>query len=191
MLNRLIEAFSAIVILLPVFLIFGKGWFRTLGRRVVCFFFAVYLCAVYSLTGLPTSQFFTFDVNLQLIPLAGIREDGRNAVLNAVLFVPLGFLLPLLWRSFERGSKTIFFGLGMSVCIELLQLFTFRATDINDILTNTLGTAAGFGIFQILNRHRSKLDEGTERELFTIMLIVAGVMFFAQPWISSFIYRVM
>lgn len=34
--------------------------------------------------------------------------------------------------------------------IEILQLFTFRATDIDDIIMNTIGTCVGYGIAKII-----------------------------------------
>ena len=45
-------------------------------------------------------------------------------------------------------NKTLAAGAGISLCIELLQLpFSVRATDIDDLIFNTLGTALGYGLF--------------------------------------------
>lgn len=74
--------------------------------------------------------------------------------LNMLLFVPLGILLPLLWRSC-RLYKTVAIGFSLSLLIELSQLFNYRATDIDDLLMNTLGTLLGYLLYTLLLRRLS------------------------------------
>ena len=58
----------------------------------------------------------------------------------------MGFFVPAVWKNF-RSFKTMFFmGLAVSLGIELLQIFTFRLTDIDDLITNTAGTVLGYEI---------------------------------------------
>ena len=143
MLNILIEVFSALVFLLPLFLFLRKGFLHTL--------FALYLAAVYSLVGLPTIQFLTLDVTLVLIPLLPMVEDLRNSILNIALFVPLGFFLPLLWKKYRTMSETLLLGFCTTLAIELTQLLTYRVTNINDIITNFLGCWLGYISFRLLD----------------------------------------
>ncbi|MFW7413380.1 VanZ family protein [Vagococcus fluvialis] len=73
--------------------------------------------------------------------------------LNVVMFIPLGFFLPLMWRKYHNGFETIKFGFYLSLFIELSQLFTrFRATDINDLITNTIGAAVGWSIYFVFSK---------------------------------------
>ena len=72
---------------------------------------------------------------------------------NLVMLLPLGIYLPVLYKKLRKLSG--FFGvllisLLVSVQIELLQLATsFRSTDVDDVLLNTLGACIGFLIFQL------------------------------------------
>lgn len=90
---------------------------------------------------------------IDLIPFDGISKilnsDSDDYILvnifgNIALFLPVGFCLPLLWRRFDTAPPTIAVGFLLSCFIEVMQLFTFRATDIDDVFLNTLGTAFGF-----------------------------------------------
>lgn len=70
---------------------------------------------------------------------------GLNAVLNVLLFVPLGVGLGLLE---VRGKRALFLMLTLSVLIEAAQLAVIpgRSSTIGDVLTNALGGALGFAI---------------------------------------------
>lgn len=185
----LVETLSSAILLIPIFLLLWKVKFHDLGKTAFYTVFAVYLSAVYFLTGLPTVRFFRFDVSLNLIPFAGMAADLKNEIKNVLLFIPLGILLPLLWEKYRTIKDTLLFGLGMTLAIELLQLFTYRATDINDIITNFLGTVIGYFLFAILQKKvPSVVKAGKRNDVFLIVVIVFAVMFFVQPLIVSFIY---
>lgn len=188
----LIETLSAAVILVPLFLLLWKIRFRSFYKTLWYTLFALYLCAVYYLVGMPTILFLRFDVNLNLIPFSGIVADLKNALLNVALFVPLGFLLPLLWKQYATAKQTIVFGFAMSLAIELLQLLTFRATDINDLLTNLTGTAIGYALFDGLAKcvPRVKRVRWRKNDSAFLILLVVFVMFFLQPYVVSFYYYV-
>ena len=67
-------------------------------------------------------------------------------LLNLLLFVPLGVLLPLLWNN-HGALQNVVCGFLLSMLIECSQLFNHRASDINDLLMNTIGICLGYGIF--------------------------------------------
>ena len=68
-----------------------------------------------------------------------------NVLLNIALFVPLGFLLPLLWKPFRKWYAALGAGFGVSLLIELAQFFTGRGMcDVDDLFTNTLGAMLGW-----------------------------------------------
>lgn len=92
-----------------------------------------------------------FDPNISLIPF--VNGVLHSDYLNVVMFIPLGFFLPLMWRKYHNGFETIKFGFYLSLFIELSQLFTrFRATDINDLITNTIGAAVGWSIYFVFSK---------------------------------------
>lgn len=144
--------------------------------------FAVYLSGVYAAAGLPSLFSLTFRPRLNVRLFAYMFSDYRSSLLNVVFFVPLGFLLPMLWQRFRRFHRTFFFALGLSLVIEILQLLTPRATDVNDLVTNSAGAVLGYGFSMLLQRIFPGLrSQDDSREVYFIGLIVGAVMFFLYP----------
>ena len=68
-----------------------------------------------------------------------------NVLLNVAMFVPLGFLLPLLWKKFRKWYLAIPAGFCFSLAIELVQLAACSGVfDVDDLFANTLGTVIGY-----------------------------------------------
>ena len=77
--------------------------------------------------------------------------EWRNIILNILMFVPIGFILPLLIKKCETWYITYLVGLGTTLFIEILQLITKRGVfEIDDIINNTLGCTVGYGIVMII-----------------------------------------
>ena len=82
-----------------------------------------------------------------------------NVLLNIALFVPLGVLLPLLWKPFRKWYAALGAGFGVSLLIELAQLFTGSGMcDVDDLFTNTLGAMLGWcaAMFVLALRQKSR-----------------------------------
>lgn len=112
--------------------------------------FAFLLAGIITVTGVPAIYHFQFDANINVIPMVDIFTDFSQYFKNMLLFVPFGFLLPLLWKRERLVEKTVSIGFLFSLFIELIQLFSFRATDIDDLLMNTLGTWGGYLLFKVI-----------------------------------------
>ena len=133
------------------------------GRAVLYLVLAGYLAVVLYATLLRGSGSYR-QVNLHLF--RAWREawnnfsakNWANVLLNVAMFVPLGFLLPLLWKRFRRWFVTIPAGLGVSLAIELAQLAIGRGIcDVDDLFANTLGGAMGyFAAMTVLALFREK-----------------------------------
>lgn len=76
-------------------------------------------------------------------------SDLYGLLMNIVLFVPLGMMIPLLWKKGASLLQTTFIGFSFSLLIEMSQLFNWRATDIDDLLMNTLGTVIGYIVYTV------------------------------------------
>ncbi len=72
-----------------------------------------------------------------------------NFIGNIVIFIPIGLLLPLLWKRFNRAWRTIGMGFLLSLAIEILQLPQMRSSDVDDLWLNSLGTIIGYISFKI------------------------------------------
>ena len=69
-------------------------------------------------------------------------EDLSQFYLNMILFVPMGYLLPYVFRWFRARVRIrpVLFCLLLSLLVENLQLITKRGMyDFDDIISNTLG----------------------------------------------------
>ena len=78
-----------------------------------------------------------------------------NIILNILLFIPFGYLLPSLFPRL-RWWQVVLLGLAFSLCIELLQLITkLGYADVDDLINNTLGDAIGWLCYKLILK-----DEG-------------------------------
>ena len=98
---------------------------------------------------------FPFRVNL--LPLLNLfdydskRDLLLNVIGNAAMFVPSGIVLPIVYKRLNTFWKVLLAGIGISLCIEIIQLpFSVRATDIDDLILNTIGVIAGYGIYALI-----------------------------------------
>ena len=98
-----------------------------------------------------------------------------------------------------RSSKIcdLDFSFLLSLSIEIVQMFGRGATDINDLITNTVGACLGFFIYQLLSKLVSielcrkfqsyNINEGTELLFFIIYSFV--IMVTIQPIIISTLFH--
>lgn len=180
------DAAVAAVFLVPLFLWLNRQYFHDPIRMVGYMIFAVYLSGVFAVAGLPDIRYIRFDPHYNITPFAYMFSDLTNTVLNVVLFLPLGFFLPVFWQRFTPFPRAVLFGFFTSLLIESLQIFTYRATDVNDLMTNTLGSFLGW----ILARITLKLVPGWMpghriREVYVICGAAFAVMFFLQPFLAD------
>ena len=76
----------------------------------------------------------------------------KNVLGNVVLFFPLGFLLPVVYKPMRNFRICFVISFGTSLLIEICQYeFAERIFDVDDILLNTVGSIIGWLIFKILH----------------------------------------
>lgn len=119
------------------------------------------LIGVFSQTIIPkpgATQAFGTGLNLELFRVV---KETYNAIVylgfwqpfyinflgNILLFIPIGFLLPLLFKRMEYFPNTIIIGLGTSFFIEIVQLPQNRSSDVDDLWLNTLGALLGYLLY--------------------------------------------
>jgi glycopeptide antibiotics resistance protein len=110
---------------------------------------------------LDTAAVFPFRINL--IPLVNLfdydskRDLLLNVIGNTAMFVPSGIVLPIVYKGLNTHRKVISAGIGISLCIEILQLpFYDRVSDIDDLILNTIGVIVGYGIYTLLQCVRKR-----------------------------------
>ena len=175
-------------LILSILLLYAWIIFVTIRKKQTNFFqvlvqssFFVYVFAVLQLTGYfilfkevsshgwwdkMNHRIETHDhVNFTPFKTMGIyRTFDKQVIGNLIMLFPLGIYLPLLYRKLRRLSgffAVLFLSFIISVGIEGLQLATsYRSTDVDDVILNTMGACLGFLIYQlfkalILKKERS------------------------------------
>ncbi|MBE6925369.1 MAG: hypothetical protein E7461_00855 [Ruminococcaceae bacterium] len=74
-----------------------------------------------------------------------IRHCAVNLLGNVLLFIPLGYFFPRLWRFFRPFWRFFLWAISLLLLIECLQLFSLRGRlDVDDIILNFSGMLLGF-----------------------------------------------
>ncbi|MFR0750718.1 MAG: VanZ family protein [Hungatella sp.] len=182
-----IETAAASAILIPILFLYQIFIFHKIKKTAAYIIFILYLTAMCFLVGFPSVTGIKIGWSYNFIPFYGMLNDITNSYLNVLLFIPLGIFVPCLWPEYRSMMKTVGLGLMTSLGIEILQIFTFRATDINDVITNVAGTMIGYLIGRLIIKRFPQLNwlGCKERELYLLYATVVVVMFFSQPFIQS------
>ncbi|MFP3719106.1 VanZ family protein [Niallia circulans] len=79
---------------------------------------------------------------------------------NIVLFIPFGFILPMLYKKHFQALITIGLAILCSLSIELIQFFftTDRAADIDDFILNVFGAIIGYLLYLLIRLFLRKID---------------------------------
>lgn len=91
-------------------------------------------------------------------------QKWLNVLLNIAMFIPLGVMLPLFRKQFQKWYITLSTALVASIYIEICQLVTRRGLmDIDDLFCNTVGAMMGYLFISALislkgNRRKCYLD---------------------------------
>lgn len=196
-----IDCISSIVFVVPAVIILQYTIFRqrSFYQFISILIFTLYSIAVFSVVGIPTVDAFKVDFSFNLIPLIDIVNSPveyiKNTILNIILFIPLGFLVPAIWKNY-RSIKTMFFmGLSVSISIEILQIFTFRLTDVDDLITNTTGTIIGYYIskkfsFKLPFKLADNKDNLIRYEPFIVLAVMLLIAVFLKPIVSNGIWNI-
>lgn len=157
-------------------------WFKELTGLL----FILYALMVVSVTlfplyiGIPHEEFSYRFINYK--PLISILDDigqigtaysgdtlfmikliVRNVGGNILMFMPLGFLAPILWGSCKQFKGILMIGFIVSLSIESLQLVEnllgivmVRSVDVDDVICNTFGAILGHSIYKLLTLYLGK-----------------------------------
>ena len=126
--------------------------------------FLLYVLAVFYITLFVRKNVENLNTDILLQPFASLSEAVeqrsfeplQHMALNAAMFVPVGFLFCMIDpEGLSRFLYVVPTGMLLSVMIEAVQMiFSMGQTDIDDVIANTLGTAAGAVLYRIFHRFR-------------------------------------
>ena len=192
----LIRSISGYVFIVPVFILYflylkKSGRKQSLLHITAVFLFYYYLFGILTVTGIGYTSTISFRPQISIIPFCGMISGPIDTILNLVLFVPLGFFLPLLYKKYQHIKNVILTGFLFSLSIEIVQMFGWGATDINDLITNTVGVCLGYLVYYLLSKvlpnnlrkqfQSENVNDMVEVPLFAIYTFI--IMVTVQPWV--------
>lgn len=194
--NMIFVLYPLFCLLLPCMLyvlIQTKGFHRRTNfiHMIWVFIFLYYVYLVLETTGIGTIWEIGLYPGMKLqeeINLIPFRDGiSLSMILNVVMFMPLGFLLPLLWKEYQSLVRTAIIGFCFSCGIEFCQLFNRRVSDVDDLLMNTLGAILGWLIWIVFSRithlkygRRNQGFGGKEGAVYLALSLVG--QFFLYNW---------
>lgn len=173
-----LDLLGGAIVSLPVVLIGAFLLDRERAKRkwLWLILYILYLNAMLIIIGVPDFSYIIWQPTINLIPFQDFSSSNiLGMILNIVMFVPFGFFLPVYFAQFQKWYHTLAAGCIMSFLIEVIQLFTFRATDIDDVLMNVLGTVIGFMIARMFFRRKKCASEGN-KDLIKLILMNSVVL---------------
>lgn len=157
-----------LTIAIPTYLIFciinkiliKNNKYKTVRWHIINFSFISYIITVLLLTGM-------FSINLMnlggikmapnLMPLIQTLKDfsyypfsvAKQVSSNIMFFIPFGLFLSCFYIKKANIKKISIIALIFSLSIEMLQYFSGRYFDIDDVIWNTLGALIGLLVFYL------------------------------------------
>lgn len=118
----------------------------------------IYISLVLYVTLMPIIVSLPFIFNhpytpMNMIPFddyfSGRGDTVRQIILNVIMMMPFGFLLPVVKK--QSLLSCLFWTFLFSLGIELIQplINGFRSADITDLITNTIGGLLGYLLFLV------------------------------------------
>lgn len=193
-----IRALRGYVFLIPILI----GYFLLLivFRRkqkplhiATCFVFSFYLFFIIAATGIGNTAELSFSPEILMIPFRDIVVAPLHFTLNIVAFIPFGVFLPLLYKRYSHFGKVALAGFLFSLCIELVQMFGWGATEIDDLIANTLGVCLGHISYCLMKKSLCKnlgesfrsVDINDTVELVLLTSCTFLIMALVQPLIGN------
>lgn len=137
-------------------------------QGIILFFLSCWLLLVLALTTLSRGANFTDSFNIDFFS-AYVNawnkwsiSELQLIIFNMLMFTPLGFLLPLFWKKAEKFEVIFFVSVGLTVCIEILQLLTGTGIfELDDLFHNCIGSLFGYfctmAVLSVIREKRIRL----------------------------------
>ena len=157
------------------------------GYRTGLALFALYLAFTLHVTGAGTLfdglsyGFAPRAYQINLIPFS--REMDISYPGNLLLFIPFGWLVPLIWKKWDRLPRVAGAALALSFLIEASQLLNNRFSDVDDLIINTAGALLGYLLFRLTARpvQRPRAEAPlAELPLYTALMLAGHFFLFDE-----------
>lgn len=190
-----VNTFAAYIGVIP-FMIILQIIFRKFKlpkrHQLGLYLYALVICSILMSSDTPSLYQIDFYPSFNFIPFYGFTDSFTHYIQSFCIFIPLGLLLPTLWKQFQPFQKTFFYVLLFSTLIEFSQIFCLASTavtDITDILMNILGAMLGYCVFLLarnmhfMERMHSQTNNSRRRKLARQEVYI----YFFTPWLVTFL----
>ena len=168
-----------------------SGREQSLLHIAAVFVFCYYLFGILTVAGIGYTSTISFSPKISLIPFLGMITGPIDTILNLILFVPLGVFLPFLYKKYHHIKTVALTGFLFSLSVEIVQMFGWGSSDINDLIINTAGACLGYLIYYLVSKilpinFRKRLQSENVNDMVEIMLYaiyIFIVMITVQPWV--------
>ena len=149
---------------------------HTSANKLTTVLFAIYMIALFWIILFKLNIHMNFQRSLNLIPfnqplILNGRVDLGEVILNVLIFIPLGLYAGVLFKRWNIGKIILLF-FSISLIIEVLQfIFAIGASDITDVITNTLGGIIGLTMYIGIEK---AFKSSVKAQKFINILAVAG-----------------
>lgn len=191
----LIRSISGYVFIVPVFILY----FLYLKNQEESKAFSILLLYFYSII-----IFRDFDRNRYWLYKHNIisSEDFSDSVsrydkwtnryhTECCFICSFWIFLPLLYKKYHHIKTVVLTGFLFSLSVEIVQMFGWGSTDINDLITNTVGVCLGYLVYYLLSKvlpnnlrkqfQSENVNDMVEVPLFAIYTFI--IMVTVQPWV--------
>lgn len=147
--------------------------------------FLVYCISVGLITRVFQFEQYSFCAGYAYNLVPFVHEEVKLLILNMLLFLPMGLLLPRIFSKIRWTFFRMFLcGILISTGIEMIQfLFLGRIADVDDIIMNTIGTLFGFLIYRMTEKYfrgifsNFKIGNGTYSIILGIIVFIFSLTF--------------
>ena len=147
---KVIEIVFAAILLWSLLGVTLSRWNNMLWRILngTVFVAVVAVIAYITLFRNPTGRHLILQPFYTIVRAQKNREAYRSALMNVILFVPVGLTIPYILPSRWKLARRVLFAVGLaliiSTALETLQYcFCVGMTETDDVITNTFGTFVG------------------------------------------------
>ena len=152
-----------------------------------------YIIVIFDITLLNKGIYVDKNFNLKLFNSYRLIQDGfyksslrRIVVLNILMMVPLGLLLPHLHNKFCKAKWTIAAGITFSLIIEFTQLVTNSGVfDVDVIFNRSVGILIGYCITMSVSTVRGR----SKNELSKVLKYIAPLFIIIIMFASLVLYQ--
>lgn len=120
--------------------------------------------------------------------LEGNWRSLYENICNILMFMPLGFLLPVLFHTNKRITTIV--GFFLSVIIETLQFsFALGSFEVDDLINNTLGSFLGYILSLKVQASESELSTKKNIRIIGLSALITIVIAFSYQTVSGILLR--